>query len=137
VTDDSQARIAVLEHERNDAKARLAEQVARNDAQSKRLAAEREARRERTELALAVTSTLEGAQVEIAALDKRIARAPSQVHVRVYRALATAKAKAAVLDARARAIGSDHGAAWPSFKVSVEAAMADLQHAVDKARESD
>jgi hypothetical protein len=129
------ADLARLERERDDASRQLADQVARNDEQSKRLAVESDTKRERADLTRTASTTIESARAELMVLDNKAARAPQKSRARTQKAVAEAKERLDAVEAGARSIGADHGAGWTSFRSNLEAAVAELQQAVRVARE--
>jgi hypothetical protein len=134
-TDQHKTDMAKLERERDDANRQLADQVARNDEQSKRLAVENDGKRERAELTRTASTTIESARAELTVLDKKAARAPQKNRAKMQKAVADAKEKLDAVEGGARSIGADYGVGWSSFKSNLEAAIADLQQAVRTARE--
>jgi hypothetical protein len=129
------ADLARLERERDDASRQLADQVARNGEQSKRLAVENDTKRERAELTRTASTTIESARAELMVLDKKAAHAPQKSRAKMQTAVADAKEKLDAVEAGARSIGADYGAGWTSFRSNLEAAITELQQAVRNARE--
>jgi hypothetical protein len=127
--------LARLERERDDASRQLADQVARNDEQSKRLAVESDTKRERADLTRTASTTIESARAELMVLDNKAARAPQKSRAKMQKAVADAKEKLDAVEAGARSIGADYGAGWTSFRSNLEAAVAELQQAVRVARD--
>ena len=124
------ADVARLERERDEAQAKLQQEISRHDEDRARSVVDAEERRSRTELAGRLWQMVDAVDEHLTELQQRAVRAPSKDRRRVETGIVTARQKLAVLELAAREIVSDHDIVWLELKRALEVTILDLQRTV-------